>query len=127
MAYSARLRKAVGAVRATLSAVELCDVQAPEFAQHGDHAVAADAPLVLVACSGGRDSMALAAVSHIVCTSMGVRCGDCGSRLAGRLRTGRQRGRGSLPRVGTGPGHLAQRNRTGARRGPRSGRTAGPV
>ena len=47
MAYSARLRKAVGAVRATLSAVELCDVQAPEFAQHGDHAVAADAPLVL--------------------------------------------------------------------------------
>ena len=75
MAYSARLRKAVGAVRTTLSAVELCDVQAPEFAQHGDHAVAADAPLVLVACSGGRDSMALAAVSHIVCTSMGVRCG----------------------------------------------------
>ena len=75
MAYSARLRKAVGAVCATLSAVELCDVQAPEFAQHGDHAVAADAPLVLVACSGGRDSMALAAVSHIVCTSMGVRCG----------------------------------------------------
>ena len=51
MAYSARLRKAVGAVRATLSAVELCDVQAPEFAQHGDHAVAADAPLVLVALS----------------------------------------------------------------------------
>ena len=123
MAYSARLRKAVGAVRATLSAVELCDVQAPEFAQHGDHAVAADAPLVLVACSGGRDSMALAAVSHIVCTSMGVRCGA----VIGRLRTGRQRGRGSLPRVGTGPGHLAQRNRTGARRGPRSGRTAGPV
>ena len=75
MAYSARLRKAVGAVRATLSAVELCDVQAPEFAQHGDHAVAADAPLVLVAFSGGRDSMALAAVSHIVCTSMGVSCG----------------------------------------------------
>ena len=75
MAYSARLRKAVGAVRTTLSAVELCDVQAPEFAQHGDHAVAYDAPLVLVACSGGRDSMALAAVSHIVCTSMGVRCG----------------------------------------------------
>ena len=75
MAYSARLRKAVGAVRATLSAVELCDVQAPEFAQHGDHAVASDAPLVLVACSGGRDSMALAAVSRIVCTSMGVRCG----------------------------------------------------
>lgn len=75
MAYSARLRKAVGAVRTTLSAVELCDVQAPEFAQHGDHAVASDAPLVLVACSGGRDSMALAAVSHIVCTSMGVRCG----------------------------------------------------
>ncbi len=39
MAYSARLRKAVGAVRATLSAVELCDVQAPEFAQHGDLAL----------------------------------------------------------------------------------------
>ena len=41
-----------------------------------------------------------------------LRCRDCGSRLAGRLRTGRQRGRGSLPRVGTGPGHHAQRNRT---------------
>ena len=117
MAYSARLRKAVGAVRATLSAVELCDVQAPEFAQHGDHAVAADAPLVLVACSGGRDSMALAAVSHIVCTSMGVRCGvvivDHG--LQAGFRTGRRRGRGSLPCVGTGPGHRAQRNRAGTR------------
>mgnify|MGYP006965558221 CR=1 FL=1 len=35
MAYSARLRKAVGAVRATLSAVELCDVQAPNSRSMG--------------------------------------------------------------------------------------------
>lgn len=58
-----------------LSAVELCDVQAPEFAQHGDHAVAADAPLVLVACSGGRDSMALAAVTISYARPWACGCG----------------------------------------------------
>ena len=49
--------------------------QDPRFAEHGDHTPAPDAPLVLVACSGGRDSMALAAVAGIVCASWGIRCG----------------------------------------------------
>ena len=74
MAYSARLRKAVGSVRSTLNTFGL-EVQSPEFRTHGDHEIPADAPLVLVACSGGRDSMALAAVARTVCASMGVRCG----------------------------------------------------
>lgn len=74
MAYTARLRKAVGAVRAALATAGL-ERQSPEFARHGEHPAAPDAPLVLVACSGGRDSMALAAVSHIVCASLGLRCG----------------------------------------------------
>ncbi|PWG63604.1 tRNA lysidine(34) synthetase TilS [Bifidobacterium callitrichidarum] len=74
MAYTARLRKAVGAVRAALAEAGL-ERQSPEFAQHGEHRTAPDAPLVLVACSGGRDSMALAAVAHTVCASLGLRCG----------------------------------------------------
>lgn len=49
--------------------------QDARFAEHGEHAVSPDAPLVLVACSGGRDSMALAALSRTVCASLGVRCG----------------------------------------------------
>lgn len=74
MVYSARLRTAVGSVRLALAQVGI-DRQSPEFLHHGEHEPAADAPLVLVACSGGRDSMALAAVSHIVCASLGLRCG----------------------------------------------------
>ena len=50
-------------------------LQDARFAEHGEHAVSPDAPLVLVACSGGRDSMALAALSRTVCASLGVRCG----------------------------------------------------
>ncbi|WEV72014.1 tRNA lysidine(34) synthetase TilS [Bifidobacterium sp. ESL0790] len=74
MAYSARLRKAIGAVRASLAALSITS-QGERFRRHGEHEPDADAPLVLVACSGGRDSMALAALSHIVCASLGVRCG----------------------------------------------------
>lgn len=74
MPYSPRMRAAVGAVRDALSTVGLTR-QSPRFARHGDHRPDADAPLVLVACSGGRDSMALAAVAGIVCASLGLRCG----------------------------------------------------
>lgn len=74
MVYSACLRSAVGSVRESLRHLGI-DVQSEEFRQHGTHSIAADAPLVLVACSGGRDSIALTAVSHIVCASLGVRCG----------------------------------------------------
>ncbi|RSX58769.1 tRNA lysidine(34) synthetase TilS [Bifidobacterium samirii] len=74
MAYTARLRTAIGGVRATLATLGI-DVQDPRFRTHGEHAPDPDAPLVLVACSGGRDSMALAATARIVCASLGVRCG----------------------------------------------------
>ncbi|RSX51782.1 tRNA(Ile)-lysidine synthetase [Bifidobacterium goeldii] len=74
MPYTARMRRAVGAVRATL---ENAGISAPPecLREHGEHEPDADAPLVLVACSGGRDSMALAAVAHIVCAALRVRCG----------------------------------------------------
>lgn len=74
MVYTARLRTAIGQVRATLESLGL-RLQYAEFARHGEHDVPADAPVVLVACSGGRDSMALAAVSATVCASLGLRCG----------------------------------------------------
>lgn len=74
MAYSTRMRSAVGAVRAALEAAGL-GLQDARFARHGSHEPDADAPLVLVACSGGRDSMALAAVAATVCASLGLRCG----------------------------------------------------
>lgn len=74
MAYSSSLRKAVGDLRACLAAQGLTR-QGARFAEHGRHDPAPDAPLVLVACSGGRDSMALAAVAHIVCGMLGLRCG----------------------------------------------------
>ncbi|MDF7663532.1 tRNA lysidine(34) synthetase TilS [Bifidobacterium sp. ESL0763] len=74
MAYSARLRKAIGAVRASLACLGIVSQDA-RFRQHGRHAPDPEAPLVLVACSGGRDSMALAALSGTVCASLGVRCG----------------------------------------------------
>jgi tRNA(Ile)-lysidine synthase len=74
MAYSTRLRTAIGAVRAALLQ-EHIGLQDPVFAEHGEHDPLPDAPLILVACSGGRDSMALSAVSQVVCASLGVRCG----------------------------------------------------
>lgn len=73
MVYSARLRKAVGAVRTCFDSLAL-QAQTEEFHKHGNHTTSTDAPVVLVACSGGRDSMALAAVSRGVCASRGLRC-----------------------------------------------------
>lgn len=74
MVYSAEIKRAVGLVREALrnSGITL---QSGEFREHGNHTPHADSPLVLVACSGGRDSMALAYISRIVCSSIGVRCG----------------------------------------------------
>lgn len=74
MVYTARMRKAVGALRVGLEA-EGFDLQDKRFSQHGEHTVDPDAPLIVVACSGGRDSIALAAVSAKVCASLGLRCG----------------------------------------------------
>ena len=74
MVYSPRLKDAIGAVRSTLADIGL-GRQSSAFARHGTHAPAPDAPLVLVACSGGRDSLALAAVSATVCGQTGLRCG----------------------------------------------------
>lgn len=74
MAYSSQIRAAVGAVRESTAGVGV-GVQDRRFTQHGEHDPLPDAPLVLVACSGGRDSMALAAVVRTVCASLGVRCG----------------------------------------------------
>ena len=74
MPYTAVMRVAIGRMRAMLVDLGL-PRQDPRFAEHGDHTPAPDAPLVLVACSGGRDSMALAAVAGIVCASWGIRCG----------------------------------------------------
>ncbi|BDR55037.1 tRNA(Ile)-lysidine synthase [Bombiscardovia apis] len=50
-------------------------LQDPQFREHGAHTPQPDAPLVLVACSGGRDSIALAALASIVCPTLGLRCG----------------------------------------------------
>ena len=72
--YSPELKQAVGAVRSALSDAGL-GLQSAEFSRHGAHRPDADAPLVLVACSGGRDSLALAAVGATVCASLGLRCG----------------------------------------------------
>ncbi|KAB8289595.1 tRNA lysidine(34) synthetase TilS [Bifidobacterium avesanii] len=74
MAYSTALRKAIGDLRACLGRHGL-ERQSARFAEHGEHEPAADAPLVLAACSGGRDSMALAAVARTVCGMLGLRCG----------------------------------------------------
>ena len=74
MVYSAGMKAAIGSVRQSLEQAGITRAS-EEFAAHGEHEPQPDAPLVLVACSGGRDSMALSAVSHIVCASLGVRCG----------------------------------------------------
>lgn len=74
MAYSAAMKQAIGAVREQLAdaGFGLADSR---FAHHGVHSVDPHAPLVLVACSGGRDSLALAAVAHTVASAWGMRCG----------------------------------------------------
>ncbi|MCH4189375.1 MAG: tRNA lysidine(34) synthetase TilS [Bifidobacterium tibiigranuli] len=74
MTYTSRLRAGTGCVRGALERLGIT-LQDARFAEHGEHTVSPDAPLVLVACSGGRDSMALAALSRTVCASLGVRCG----------------------------------------------------
>lgn len=74
MAYSATIKQAIGDVRSALACAGL-ERQGSRFAEHGRHRPDDDAPMVLVACSGGRDSMALAAVSHVVCGMLGLHCG----------------------------------------------------
>ncbi|WP_297316952.1 tRNA lysidine(34) synthetase TilS [Bifidobacterium indicum] len=74
MVYSAQMKKAVGALRSCLEDAGLRR-QDGRFARHGRHRPDPDAPLILVACSGGRDSMALAAVSAKVSAMLGLRCG----------------------------------------------------
>ncbi|WEV59521.1 tRNA lysidine(34) synthetase TilS [Bifidobacterium sp. ESL0728] len=74
MAYSATIKKAVGDLRKTLAEIGI-ERQDVRFAEHGEHAPLPGAPTVLVACSGGRDSMALAALSHIVSGMLGIHCG----------------------------------------------------
>lgn len=74
MVYSSQMRAAVGSVRAHLAEHGLTR-QSDEFGAHGHHKPAADAPLILVACSGGRDSLALAKVAGIVAGMNGLRCG----------------------------------------------------
>lgn len=74
MVYSAQMKKAVGALRSCLEDAGL-GRQGERFARHGLHEPDPDAPLILVACSGGRDSMALAAVAATVAPMLGLRCG----------------------------------------------------
>lgn len=74
MPYDARMRAAIGATRAALAGLGLGPAD-PRFLEHGEHEPAPGAPLLLVACSGGRDSMALAAVARIVCAAWGFGCG----------------------------------------------------
>lgn len=61
-------------MRASLRSLGI-DVQDTRFTKHGEHTPDTDAPLILVACSGGRDSMALAALAARVCAMIGARCG----------------------------------------------------
>ncbi|PXY88271.1 tRNA lysidine(34) synthetase TilS [Bifidobacterium asteroides] len=74
MVYSAEMKRAVGLLRSTLGREGL-GLQDKRFAHHGVHRPDSDAPLILVACSGGRDSLALACVAHLVADMTGLRCG----------------------------------------------------
>ena len=74
MAYSPQMRAAIGQVRHCFAQAGL-GKQSAVFSTHGKHEASPDAPLVLVACSGGRDSLALACVAHIVAGMNGLRCG----------------------------------------------------
>lgn len=74
MVYSPQLKKAIGEMKDSLAHAGL-GLQSRLFASHGRHDPAPEAPLVLVACSGGRDSLALAYAARIVCASWGIRCG----------------------------------------------------
>ncbi len=74
MVYSSRIRAGIGEINRCFDALQLFPTDA-RFSEHGQHNPADNAPLVLVACSGGRDSLALTALSVIVCASRGLRCG----------------------------------------------------
>lgn len=73
MVYSSRIRAGIGAIKRCFDNLSLC-AQDARFFEHGKHHPSDDSPLVLVACSGGRDSLALTALSAIVCASRGLRC-----------------------------------------------------
>lgn len=72
--YSAVMKRMVGELRRSLE-LQGFRRQSKKFASHGVHQAASDAPLLLVACSGGRDSLALAYGASIVCPMLGLRCG----------------------------------------------------
>ncbi|MBT1167239.1 tRNA lysidine(34) synthetase TilS [Bifidobacterium simiarum] len=74
MAYTPTIRYAIGQVRLNLADLGITR-QPGRTREHGEHRPEPDAPLVLVACSGGRDSLALASVCATVCGTLGVRCG----------------------------------------------------
>lgn len=71
---SGAVRQGIGAVRHALVQEGLAR-QSRLYRQHGRHEPDPHAPLVLVACSGGRDSLALARLGSIVCGELGLRCG----------------------------------------------------
>ena len=68
------MKAAIGEMRDVLKAHGLGQ-QSKEFSAHGEHKPHDDAPFVFVACSGGRDSLALAACAQVVCAAWGIRCG----------------------------------------------------
>lgn len=74
MVYSYRVRAGIGEISHCFDELDLT-VQDKQFLRHGFHAPKCDAPLVLIACSGGRDSLALVALASKVCASRGLRCG----------------------------------------------------
>lgn len=73
MVYSSRWRAGIGELSRCFDELHL-KVQGNQFLQHGTHEPLFDAPLVLIACSGGRDSLALVALASKVCASRGLRC-----------------------------------------------------
>lgn len=74
MVYSSRVRAGIGEISHCFDELDLT-VQDKQFLRHGFHVPKCDAPLVLIACSGGRDSLALVALASKVCASRGLRCG----------------------------------------------------
>lgn len=74
MVYSSRVRAGIGEISHCFDELDLT-VQDKQFLRHGFHTPKCDAPLVLIACSGGRDSLALVALASKVCASRGLRCG----------------------------------------------------
>lgn len=83
--------------------------QSSLYARHGIHDPASGAPLVLVACSGGRDSLALAFLARTVAGELGLRCGAVivdhrlqpGSGTVARAAAGHCRALGLAPVVVT--------------------------